>query len=558
MKNISLYIKGMTKKELIQYSILVIIFCYHLIGIFPITRFETDSIAIANACEEMIQSGKFEENVLGHSYHMQSGTYFLIVTVAKTSGLSAFSSYSILTIIFAFIYWIFLFLLLRKITNAKPVLIIIILFLFQEIFILSYYANSAVIASAFWIAAFYILWTKNDNFSLIISALLLSLAMWFRVDAAFTFPSVFILLYMKNKNLKSAFLKSIILAVIVIPITLLLMQLMNANVAGFLGYTQYHGELFGTDLNIGIFDLFVIKAHAAYFTVLLVFMISFGLYTLFREKKIIPVLFLISGILFYYFLGINNAIAPKHLSYYTLFWCVVILSGLNSFNKFNPFTEKVLVPFSIFLFVIQYIIGIRIDIGSVPYQFDKYSTLNPFPTIFSMGSINHNKASIKNAEFVIGTGTKISTPDELSASSGLLFSPVMWYKQKEGLYESFNKLSFILNHDVNDTLILNVSDGSTQFVINNLLTNGYKWEEKQIDFSSDIHHLTFIKTGSPIIKVTRHSVNKDNFEEFLMSFANVKSSNHYFVFIWDWQNYYTQEMSLPFIKNITYHIHKLK
>ena len=49
-------------------------------------------MAIANACEEMIQSGHFEENVLGHSYHMQSGTYFLIIAVAKTFGISAFTS----------------------------------------------------------------------------------------------------------------------------------------------------------------------------------------------------------------------------------------------------------------------------------------------------------------------------------------------------------------------------------------------------------------------------------------------------------------------------------
>lgn len=558
MNNYLLKLKEISKRTLLLYTLLGLIFIYHLAGIFPITRFETDSVAIANACEEMIQSGKFEENVLGHSYHMQSGTYFLIITLAKIFSISAFFSYSILTIIFAFIYWIFLFVLLRKITNTNSILIIIILFLFQEIFILSYYANSAVIASAFWIIAFYILWVNNNNFSLIISALLLTLAMWFRVDVAFAFPSVLILLYMKDKKIKTAILKSVILALIVIPVTLLLMHLMNANAAGFLGYTEYHGELFGTDHNIGLLDLHVIKAHAAYFSILVIFLIVFSTLMLLRKKNYLPILFLISGILFYYMLGINNAIAAKHLSYFTFFWVMIILTGLNFYRDFKPFARKIFVSIAILLFFIQYIIGIRVDINSIPYQFEQNSTLNPEPTILSFGSINLNKSTVQNIDFVIGAGTKISTADELSASSGLLFSPIMWYKQKAGLYNSFNKLSFILKYSKNDTLFLNVADGSSQFAINNLLTNGFVWKEKKIDFSSDVYQLTFEKHGSPLIMLTRHSVNKNNFEEFLKGFENEKSGNYYFIFIWDWQNYYTQEISLPFIENITYHIHKLK
>lgn len=558
MKDKRLNIRAISNKNLLLYSILIVIFIYCLIGIFPITRFETDSVAIANACEEMIQSGKLEENVLGHSYHMQSGTYFLIVTLSKTFGLSAFSSYSLLTIFFAFIYWIFLFLLLKKITNVNPFLIIILLFLFQEIFILSYYANSTVISSAFWVFAFYLLWINNDNISLIISALLLSFAAWFRVDIAFVFPSVLLLLYMKNKNIKSAFLKSIVLAVIVILVTLLLMHLMNANVGGFLGYTEYHGELFSTGHNIGLLDLHVVKAHAAYFSLLLLFLIGVSILILLIKKQLIPVLFLISGILFYYLLGINNTVAPKHLSYFTLFWALIILFALNYYNDFRPFARKILVTAALLLFVSQYIIGFRVNINSIPYQFDENAVLKPEPTIISLGSFVLNKPSIERINFVIGAGTKISTADELSASSGLLFSPVMWYKQKEGLFDSFNKLTGIINYSVRDTLSILVTDGSTGFVINNLLTNGYKWKEKKIDFSSEVHQLTFQKPGSPIMIVTRYNLNKTNFEEFISGYQYVKITDCYFVFIWDWQNYYIQKLDLPFIENVTYQIHKLK
>jgi len=514
-------------------------------------------MAIANASEEMMQSGRFEENVLGHSYHMQSGTYFLIITLAKTLGLSAFDSYSILTIIFAFIYWIFLFLILRKFTTANSALIIIILFLFQEIFILSYYANSAVIASAFWMIAFYILWIKDDNISLIVSALFLSLAAWFRIDVAFVFPSVLMLFYMKDKNFKTAIIKSIILAVIVILVTLLLMYLMNANVAGFLGYTADHGELSASKHNIGILDVDVIKAHAAYFSAITLFLIAISIIVLFIKKNFIPVLFLLSGVLFYYLLGINNSVAPKHLSYFTFFWCALILFGLNYFKEFKPLIRRIIISVAILLFFVQYVIGIRVEINSIPYQFEKGATLNPKPTLFSFGSIDINKSSIQNINFMIGAGTKISTADELSASSGLIFSPIMWYKQKAGLYESFNKLSDIINHSVNDTLFLNVTDGS-QYTINNLLTNGFIWQEKIIDFASDIQHFTFVKPGSTLINLTRYSVNKDNFEIFLKSFESVKSSNYYFVFIWDWQNYFTAKLDLPFMENVTYQIHNLK
>jgi len=333
---------------------------------------------------------------------------------------------------------------------------------------------------------------------------------------------------------------------------------MSANVEGFLGYTEYHGELFGTEHNIGLFDLHVIKAHAAYFSVLLLFLIAISILILIIKKQFIPVFFLISGVVFYYMLGINNTVAPKHLSYFTLFWAVLILFGLNYYKDLKPFLRKILVLGAIFLFFIQYIIGIRVNISTIPYQFEKNSTLNPEPIILSLGSITLNKSSFQSVKFVIGAGTKISTSDELSASSGLIFSPIMWYNQKEGLYESFNKLSDMIHSSREDTLFLIVADGSTQFVINNLLTNGYEWKEKQINFSSEVHYFTFKKTGSPIIKVIRHTLNKDNFEEFLKGFENVKSSNQYFVFIWDWQNFYTEKLDLPYIENITYQIHKLK
>lgn len=556
MKNIILNIKNMKKKELLVLVINALIFLYYLIGIFPVTRFETDSMAIANACEEMIQSGKFEENVLGHSYHMQSGTYFLIVTLSKTFGTSAFISYSILTIFFAFIYWIFLFLVLRKITNENPILIIIILFLFQEIFILSYYANSAVIASAFWIMAFYIIWNKNDNLSFIISALLLALAMWFRIDVAFTYPSVFFILYLKEKNIKAAIIKSVVLAVIVVPVTLFLMYLMNANVGGFLGYTEYHGELFGTEHNLGLLDLHVIKAHAAYFSVLILFMISLACIILLRNKEFFPIFFLISGIIFYYLLGINNTIAPKHLSYFTFFWSLPILFSFKFYKKFKKSTRILVISTAIFIFIIQYVIGVRFEINSIPYQFEEYSTLNPEPTILTLGSISLNKSSIQKAEFVIGAGTKISTADELSASSGLIFTPVTWYKQKQGLYQSFRKLSEIIHSFAGDTLYFIVSDGSTQFVLNNLLTNGFSWLEKTIDFTSDEHHFTFLKSGLPTVIVKRYSLTKDNLIDFIHSIKE-KNNINYFIFIWDWQNYYMIDSDIIKTKMLSNHIHKL-
>ena len=151
--------------------------------------------------------------------------------------------------------------------------------------------------------------------------------------------------------------------------------------------------------------------------------------------------------------------------------------------------------------------------------------------------IDEIRSFIKSPIIEGRTGTKISSADELSASSGLLFSPIMWFKQKEGLYESFNKLSSILNYYSNDTLFLNVMDGSSQFVINNLLTNGYIWKEKKIDFTSDVQRLTFTKDNATLIVLNCFSVNKNNFEEFLRSFENVKKNSYYFIFIWDWQNY---------------------
>lgn len=546
------------KMKIIIWGILGMIFLYYLYGIFPLTRFETDSMAIANACEEMIRNGNYEENVLGHSYHMQSGTYFLIINLSKLTGLSAFSSYSFLNILFAILYWLFLLLLLKKITNTKPAFIITILFLFQEIFILSYYANSAVIASAVWMIAFYILWTGDKNHLLIVSGILLAIAAWFRVDVAFTYPSVFILLYMKNRDIKNALTKSIVLGAMVITITLLLMNFMNANINGFIGYTNYEGDIIRTEHNLGLFDIYTIKAHAAYFSILTAFLVLTSIIILVSKKKYINILFLISGISIYYLIGINNAIAPKHLSYFTFYWVLIILTGFNEYKNIGKPKKYIIVITAILLFTIQYIIGVRAEINTLQYQEDLNSTLKPEPTIKTLGLIEFNKLAIKNISIVIGAGTKISTSDELSASSGLLYTPIMWNMQKEGLYKSFNELTGIIKANKTDTIWINTGDGSTQFVLNNLFSNDYNWKENTIDYKSNYHRFTFIKEKSPTVIVTRYTLNKNNFDEFITNIVNKQNKNLYLIFIWDWQNYKIKQFNIPMIENITYQIHKVE
>jgi len=534
-------IKRWQKQSWLRTTILLLLGIYLLIGAFPVARFETDSMAIANACEQIRHTGVFAENVMGHSYHMQSGTYFIIITVSKIFNLSAFVSYSIITVVFALIFFFAASYFVSKISGYSIITIAIVLTLFQEMAALAYYPNSAVIAAAFFMTAFSIvLSTKLNPWKLALSGILLGLGAWCRIDVMFAFPSLFFLLLMRNKKFWLSLGQSASIGILCILVLSILMFAMHANLAGILGYkSDFSLKLYAMKNNLGLADIQLIRAHLGVFPALILLLMILGIAYLVRKKSWYILSLWLSSLVFYYLLGINNMVAPKHLSYYIPFHMLLVMAGIDLFRKMKNPGKKIFTSVFVFLFVFQYVIGLRVSLAGFPYMERKYSTLCPEPTLLRLGTFKTGYSPAPSLSLVFGTGIKIATSDEFLASSGILYHPLMWHDQKKIFSESYRTLVNSLVYSEKDSIDILVTDGSTQFVVNTLLSNGFLLVSSDSLMLKDEYSINF-KRNNKSVTVTRKIFSKD-IKQFEEQLKTMPVHDYLAVFIWDWQKYYMHE-----------------
>jgi hypothetical protein len=525
-------------RSIIWIITLSLITIYFGIGIFPISLFETDSIAIANNCQHIINTGVFKGSVIGHSFDMQSGTYFLIVTLSKLFHTATFVIYSIISSIAAISFIIFIVIFIKQLCGYNILLIVSLLLLFQEITALAYYPNSTSLSSAFWMLGFIILIKKPSLPRIILAGLILSLSAWFRIDILFVFPSVLPLLFIVTKDIKKSILFSTILAVIVLILLWVFMSVCNAKISGFMGYTEYHGTLFGMANNLGALDLSLLRAHLASYSLLLVILFLMGLVFILRKKEWKLLMFIISGMVFYYMLGINNTVAPKHLAPFTLFWMLAILYGLDKILKLGNKNFLILLSLVI-IFVFQYFIGYKVDILSIPYANKEYSLLNPVPSYVKLFKTGQIGAKIGSVETRIGAGTKIPSSDEILLSSGIVFNPVSWRIMKEKTLKTTRDLRNYIDTCTQSELNIMVTDGSSQFVVNSLMSNHFYWQEDTVNWGK---HLDFMRAPNKKVELIRKmGFVKEDINSFKQNFQSMPPGRFLAIFYWDWQKYMMNE-----------------
>lgn len=530
------------KRRIAGFIVIPLIALYYFIGFFPISRFETDSMAVANSCQHMINSGVIEENLIGHSYHMQSGTYFLIVNISRLTGADTFTVYSVITIVSSIIAFYLTVLILHVLLAVEKWKIALLLFLFQEITALGYYPNSAIIAIVFFLLAFYLLLKYPNKKTILASTIpLLALAAWMRADIAFAFPSLLFILNYNNKKFFKSTLQSILLGAGTIIMTIFLMWLMNARVAGFFGYTDGSLDFNKHAINMGLLDFQIIRTHLSFFSVLLMMLIVIGLYHLIRQRNWNLLLIWFSGVIVYYLLGTKYCSAPKHLSYFLIFWALVALSGFKFVSIKSPPVKRIFSLLIIMLFVLQYIIGYNFEIESLPYVDKEYSRLNPNPVFLRLAEVKLPNKKVKSVQLVIGVGTKIPSVDEVSASSGISFSPLMWYNQKYIYKKDFDNILAYINNSSCDTIKFLITDGSAQFLLNTLMSNGYQWNQEKYQAYENHTYYEFNNAKNTIVLHRYVGFQKNAPASFSTIFIRMPHDEFIAVFLWDWQKYVMQE-----------------
>jgi hypothetical protein len=515
----------------------ILLACYFLTGCFPFVSFETDSMAIASACQHIINTGEFKAAVIGHSFDMQSGSYFLIVELAKLLHITTLNAYFILVFGASILYFTSIVLFVHRLTNFHFLPICILLFLFPEVSTLGYYPNSMVIAAATWLSGILISLYYPTTPYVLLSGLIMGIAGWLRIDILFVFPTVLPAFYIVTKEVKKSVLFSLYLAAISITVILSLMYFSGAEVAGFLGYTDDHGTLFKMSNNIGLLDVHLIRAHLSSFSLLLITLIAFGIIYLIKQRHWSFLVLLLLGTLFYYLMGINNTVAPKHLSSAIPFWLIIALFGWKFIS--NHSYNKQLITFILLpLFVFQYLIGFVFEIDSVPYADKEYSILHPSSSLVKMAQVNLGQKGISKVNIGLGPGTKIPSSDEIMLSSGLIFNPLSWHimkKKKRATDEAIIAYLDTLANDKEHTFI--VAGGSSQQLVNLLMNQGFQWTQDTLNYSKMLRFRDGEKDITLAIEKDLKKFDPQSFHEAFKKY----DTNTPVVYLWDWQIYTMNE-----------------
>ncbi|MCF8296639.1 MAG: hypothetical protein K9J13_03760 [Saprospiraceae bacterium] len=524
--------KKVLNKKLFRLGILIILFLWFFSGVFPITRFEGDSMGICNGCYEIIRTGDWGSNFFSYSYDMQAGTYWFIILFMKLFGLTASVVYSLLSAIFAIGSRLLMSNLLSKILKKDFILISIGLFLFQEIYSIGFYANSTIFAAFFWLLAFNIIYLGEGKWIYPITIFFLAIAFWCRVDVAFAMTGIFPLLWLKN-GFKKALISSVVIGVFTAGLGLLMMFLINVNVKGFLQYSSLGGVTYRSSSDIGFLNIISLKSHFAYFSALVILLIIIGLIFLLKEKRYKLVLLVLIPTTIYYIFNIDFTWAAKHLYYYSIFWAIPVVYAVNYSSKI-----KIMRLIIVIVFVLQYIVGWQVTFKSLPWQFKDYAVLNPVPEIALLGTFPLPMDKCSEIKLVLGAGTKIPTADEIMLSSGIIYSSVMWHKLKAKYKRCFEMLSEITIKNTS-SIYLSTSQSSNQHVFNFLLENGWSYlPDETIKYGSDKWH-NFQKDDR-MVKVYISNFERDT-DDFMKNFAKLGQNEFYHIAIWDWENYMLRE-----------------
>lgn len=248
------------------------------------------------------------------------------------------------------------------------------------------------------------------------------------------------------------------------------------------------------------------------------------------------------GIIFYYLLGINNNIAPKHLSYFLPFWSIMLIAGMQQLINMKGKIKKFSILVFSLLLVFQFLIGFKVSFKNLPYADRKSSILYPEPEIIKLKRLYVPFNSINYIDIVLGTGTLIPTADELTPSSGIIFNPINWYAQKNKLAESYSSLEKYILSSNQDSLYFLITDGSTQFTLNALLSNGYHWLPDLSNFKGEPKKFILRKQNKIATLYRFMGFRKFDVQSFIDNFEKMPVNKFIVVFLWDWQNYMMEEM----------------
>jgi len=476
-----------------KFLLFTLALAYLSLGFFPNAPIEGDGNGIANGASLMAFQG-FGPNEFSYRYQTQTGAYVLVVWLHLATGLSTLSAFSWLSAAAMLVFLLTSTAFVHRLTGASLAVCGLALLLFQEIFTGGYYANTTVISAAFLMVAFYCCLSSRRMPVLLLAGCLLGISAWVRFDAILVMPVVILLLQYPratSTNADSAWTLPktttglarffrvdsqgvwraagvLCAAALVTSVTI---WLSNSSYQAILGAAQGHleNEPAGTSgLGLPLLGSSDFKSQLSIFSLLALVMSIAGVAQLLVARKWLLLGIALFGVLPFYTVYWGRMTSPKYLYYLLPFFAILIASALLALPRLPPAKRNVCLGIGLALFLLQYILGIRVGFATKSY------IEPPVPTFANLLTIEKPLRTIQNVSLVIGSGTYINTDDGDRLSSGILFSPLVWRVQKQQLLADLANLSHHLAASAAQPLVLMTDQyRAKQLALNFLLNEGY-------------------------------------------------------------------------------------
>lgn len=448
------------------WTFFLILLAYQVIGCFPFVPVEGDGIGIANGATQMLERG-LGNCPLAYRYSVQPGTYAIIILFHKIFGLDTFTSFSILSGLASLTFIVIAASFLKRILCCPFPVAGIMLLLFQEAFAEGYYPNSTVLASVFAVLALYQLTLGHRPMILIGAGLCFAMAGWIRFDAIFIAPASLVIL--STKELKAGIYRTILLSIITGILLLTLLYLSDSGLGLILKSASKHSTSIRPGLVLGLGNLNV-RSFLSLFSGVVIFLAFTGLIKMVLHKQwrlLALIAVSIAPVLLAYWGKFNS---PKYLYYVLPFFSLPVTLGVIWAWSWpwNKWQVKIWWGAVGILFCIQYIFGLRVSFPTKPY------VKEPYPTFYEIISKAIPASSIDHASLVIGAGSVISTEDGYRLSSGIIWSPLLWYNYKTIVNNELELFKPYFRRFLDSpSRILTVTYGAHQLISKMLLENGY-------------------------------------------------------------------------------------
>ena len=441
---------------------------YTIWSVFPISPIEADGVGIANGVEFMIRHG-FADNEFTYRFPVQPGSYLLIFWISKIININAYLAFALISAVANIVLIFSSSYLLSKLTGGNFYFIGVLHFFFQEFLAAGAYANTTVIACSLILLGIIPLFKGDKPVNAIFSAILIGFGVFCRLDAGIIVIPFSILLIINKKKIP---LNLLISGVLSILLFFFLKQITGISIQQITYLFKVHSTAYFVNENIQEFSFIGykdVRSIISFFSIASLVLILLGLLHTIQQKYWQNFIFLLTGTVPFFCIFLGNLTSPRYILSTLPFFILAVYYGIQFLRTKKTKLAKAIASMLFIIFIGQYFFGIQVDVPSKPYREEMK------PVIVNFLSLSNPIDGINNIKIVAGSGSSISTDDGYRLTSGIIYFPVFWHKEKAKKNSNIVPFNDFLETETQDTLGVLCNDyDACQFSKNLLLKNNYE------------------------------------------------------------------------------------